>query len=185
MKRCQGKDCLRDATRRGLCGKHYARWWRHGDAEFKVHCQPPRRATPEYIAWLDMKQRCANPKNASYPNYGGRGIRVCARWMHSFDNFLVDIGSRPPGHSLDRIDNDGDYEPGNCKWSTKQEQNRNRRPRSRTGHNGVYYRASRGKYVAVVTINGKSHHLGTYATADEAAKQRAVKLKRLLQSLPV
>lgn len=74
-----------------------------------------------------MKTRCLNAKQQRYSDYGGRGIRVCARWLKSFENFLADLGERPPGKTLDRINNDGDYEPGNCRWATSSEQQRNRR----------------------------------------------------------
>lgn len=86
--------------------------------------------TPEYESWTCMKNRCFNPKRKSFKDYGGRGIRVCARWLNSFENFLADMGRRPgPGYSIDRKNNDGDYEPGNCRWATSEEQNNNRRPR--------------------------------------------------------
>lgn len=85
--------------------------------------------TPEYVAWDNMKQRCLNQNRDQYEDYGGRGIEVCARWLHSFENFLADIGRRPsPKHTLDRYpDNDGNYEPGNVRWATRSEQSRNRR----------------------------------------------------------
>lgn len=88
-----------------------------------------RNRTPEYTSWDAMRQRCYNPKQARYADWGGRGIRVCDKWLTSFENFLADMGTRPKGHSLDRIDNAGNYEPTNCKWSTKQEQEANKRAR--------------------------------------------------------
>jgi len=85
------------------------------------------RHTPEYAAWTRMKRRCYNPKQDHYDRYGGRGIAVCARWLNSFENFLADMGPRPsPKHSIERKDNDRDYEPANCVWATLTEQTRNR-----------------------------------------------------------
>lgn len=84
-----------------------------------------RRNSPEYQVWMSMRSRCNNAKHRSYAVYGGRGIKVCKRW-DDFDLFLKDMGPRPSlEHSIDRINNDGNYEPANCKWSTKKEQNRN------------------------------------------------------------
>lgn len=78
-----------------------------------------------YTVWQTMKFRCMNPKAAHFERYGGRGIRVCERWF-SFANFLADMGARPRGATLDRKDNDGHYEPGNCRWITRKENSRNR-----------------------------------------------------------
>ena len=84
--------------------------------------------SPEYSVWSDMKTRCLNPKSTYYKNYGGRGIKICERWIDSFENFLADMGKRPSSnYSIDRIDNDGNYEPKNCQWKTNKEQNNNRR----------------------------------------------------------
>ena len=85
------------------------------------------RNTSEYSAWVEMKQRCLNPNYKWFHNYGGRGIKVCKRWL-TFENFIKDISLKPSkNYSLDRIDNNGNYTPKNCKWSTDIEQSRNRR----------------------------------------------------------
>lgn len=84
------------------------------------------RDNPTYITWQRMKQRCQCPSASDFKHYGGRGIRVCERWQ-TFDNFAADMGQRPDGMQLDRIDNSGHYEPVNCRWVTKQANARNRR----------------------------------------------------------
>lgn len=80
----------------------------------------------EYIVYQQMKERCFNTKKGSYTRYGAKGITVCERWRVSFENFYEDMGPRPPGTSLDRIDNAGNYEPGNCRWADNATQYRNR-----------------------------------------------------------
>jgi hypothetical protein len=95
-----------------------------------------RTHTVEHSTWLSMRGRCLNPKSRDWPDYGGRGIRVCARW-NNFSNFLADMGPRPSHeYSIDRINNDGDYEPGNCRWATDIEQANNKRSKRLITCNG-------------------------------------------------
>jgi hypothetical protein len=93
-------------------------------------------ASREFTAWINMRKRCYYTKHPRYNDWGGRGIRVCDQWKDDYSAFLADMGRCPDGKSLDRKDNDGDYTPDNCRWSTRQEQLRNRRKKDvcRLGH---------------------------------------------------
>lgn len=90
---------------------------------------------PIYGSWHHMMRRCTNPKEPYFQNYGGRGIKVCERW-HSFDNFVADMGPRPAGMSLDRVNNDGDYTPENCRWADQIQQHNNKSSNVLITHDG-------------------------------------------------
>lgn len=114
----------------GAPGKKGRRTRRHGLSN-----------TSEYRAWQTMRLRCLVPTNAAYPDYGGRGITVCDRWLDSPENFVADMGPKPtPKHEIDRIDNNRGYEPGNCRWVTRSENDRNRRSTAWVTFDGVQRR---------------------------------------------
>jgi len=96
------------------------------NAQF-THGHTVGKFSPEYHSWASMIQRCTNENRVAWEYYGGRGIRVCDAWLRSFEVFFADMGPRPLGTSLDRINGDGNYEPNNCRWATKEEQSKNRR----------------------------------------------------------
>jgi hypothetical protein len=107
-----------------------------------VHGEAGPIMSREYNSWRSMKARCLCSTDAKYPRYGGRGIKLCDRWSNSFENFLTDMGRCPAGLTLDRKDNDGDYKPDNCRWTTPREQANNTRRNRRVKFNGEYYTLS-------------------------------------------
>jgi len=96
----------------------------------------PRTHAKERSAWYNMKQRCYNKRSTGYHLYGGRGIRMCEKWLYSFSIFYKDMGDRPVGTSMDRIDVNGNYEPGNCRWGMISVQNRNKTTNINLTYNG-------------------------------------------------
>jgi hypothetical protein len=102
---------------------------------------PFKNQHPLYSVWMNMKDRCRNPNFRQWSAYGGRGINVCDRWKNDFKAFVEDMGPRPEGYSLDRINNDGNYEPGNCRWASRKEQQRNQRRAVYVEIEGARYRA--------------------------------------------
>lgn len=114
----------------------------------------------EHRIWMEMRARCNNPRGESYANYGGRGIQVCERWAQ-FPNFLADMGERPsPQHSIDRIDNNRGYEPGNCRWATRIEQNNNTRQ-----NRPITYRGE------MMTIAEAARRAGSIVTGHQASSR--------------
>lgn len=131
---CSVEGCERRAIAHGLCQKHYMRWRRHGDAGLGTRPEDwgERERHPLYQLWSNIKRRCLNENSRQFANYGGRGITLHQPWADDFMVFANDleteIGPRPSKkHSLDRVDNDGSYEPGNLRWATASEQSSNRR----------------------------------------------------------
>jgi hypothetical protein len=107
-----------------------------GAAARTTHGHSGRRRTATYATWEAIKSRCHTPSHSSFAEYGGRGIAVCERWRESFESFLADMGTRPPGLTIDRIDGARGYEPGNCRWASYAEQNRNLRTNRILRHDG-------------------------------------------------
>lgn len=142
---CTVPDCADPAKTHQKCPRHYNAWYRrkgrylptrlvgsHGHAK-------NRQVSAEWKVWQHMKNRCRNPNAPDFNRYGGRGIKVCERWSgpRGFENFLADMGERPLRTSLDRIDNEGDYSPDNCRWATILEQANNKRNNAHLTVDGI------------------------------------------------
>lgn len=115
---------------------------------------------PNYSVWCEMKRRCTNPNRHNYKYYGGRGIKVCDRWINSFDNFCADMGERPKGFEIDRIDNSKGYEPSNCRWVSHRDNTLNRSAYGSSKVKNV--RFNKGKYEAGLRRFGKYIYLGRF-----------------------
>lgn len=130
IKKCNVPKCKNTYYGNGLCGSHYrmTRYDKHEKIRKYLNATGPKKYTPAYASYMNMIQRCYNKNNQIYEYYGGRGITVCDLWLASFDNFLKDMGDSKPGLTLDRKNVNGNYTPNNCRWATKIEQNKNKRP---------------------------------------------------------
>lgn len=130
-----------------------------------------------FPVWTDMMQRCYNENRKSYKNYGGRGIKVCERWRGKLEgpvNFIEDMGERPEGYTLDRINTNGNYEPANCRWATASEQGYNRRVRkdNSSGVAGVNWDTHLNKWKVTLAKKPNKYYLGVYDDFEEAVKVR-------------
>jgi hypothetical protein len=174
MSHCTVDACERKHKARGYCSLHYHRWQRHGDAEIaKSTMGEHREKNPLYMTYKKMKARCGDPNNK---HYGGRGIRVCDRWLEpngqGFRNFVADMGERPEGLTLDRKDDDGNYEASNCRWTDWHTQQANRRDNNEVV--GVHWNKRDSCWMAELVVNRKRVLCKSFkikADAVEARKQ--------------
>ncbi len=168
---CHVRGCKRFKKTKNFCTLHYQRYRKWGKPSIvKSQAKHGMYGTPTYNSWQSMIQRCINPKTTGYAKYGGRGIKVCDRWRYSFSNFYADMGERPEGKTIHRIELDGDYEPGNCKWATAHEQAlQSRLPSTnKSGYRGVHY--DRGAWTASIGPGNETLYLGRFKDKELAAK---------------
>lgn len=150
-----------------MCGTHYYRYKKNGSPFLVENSANKERhgmyGTPEYSTWSGMRARC---RDENYAGYGDRGIRVCEEWDNSFTAFYRDMGDRPEGMSLDRIDVNGNYEPENCRWATHTEQQHNKRNNNDVV--GVHFAKHIQKWTARKTVDGKRITLGYFTEKQDA-----------------
>ena len=121
---------------KGFCDKHYQRFKKYGDPNITTKYHGITKH-PYYETWRNMKQRCSNKNRKDYKNYGGKGVKVCNKWKNDFQQFCLDMGTRPDGYLLDRIDYNGNYEPKNCRWVSVAKSSRNKSTNNWIDFNGT------------------------------------------------
>lgn len=166
---CSVETCEFRVLAKGLCRLHWERLRRNGEVGsphslIEFHGMTNSRT---HAAWTEMRRRCFEASRPGFKYYGGRGITVCARWSR-FSHFLADMGECPSGKTLDRIDVNGNYEPGNCRWATARQQTLNRRAFGYSKYRGVQLR--RGQWIAVIAPHPNVHiYLGAFKSEIEGA----------------
>lgn len=180
-KLCGVERCNRVHLAKNMCELHYDRFRKHGNV--LEHQRPNERhgmsKSREYKIWSLMKIRCTS-NDKQYSGYKERLTKVCDRWLNSFQNFYDDMGKAPSlAYTLDRIDNNGNYEPGNCRWATRSQQSINKGlyGNNTSGYRGVYRVGN--KWSTCITLDKKTRWLGTYddkETAAEAYNKAALEL---------
>ena len=167
---------------KGYCSAHYDKYKKYGDPlVVKIRTGQNRHLDNRYNIHFPMKQRCLNVKNSDYHRYGGRGITICERWLglDGFTNFCEDMGPRKKGMSIDRIDNDGNYEPSNCRWASIHQQTSNRVTNNKTV--GVSFIRARGKWGARLIVKGQLVLNEAYTNKNEAILARKNAEKKYLK----
>lgn len=202
MTNCTVTNCKNEAYgQTSYCSKHYQRMYKHGTLETIINrehsafcgvtgcnrkyyakglCSKHYKSTDAYIlysAWDNMHKRCESPSYKYFKDYGARGIKVCDRWSgkDGLNNFLEDVGRKPsPKHTLDRKNNDGNYEPGNVRWATPTEQAHNKRVQSnnKSGVSGVNWDKRSGKWRVLLQNYGKVHWIGLFENKEDAINAR-------------
>lgn len=177
IKGCYGKGKLSQNGKRypikGWCTMHYKRLINNGDPLVVRRVVGENRSSHSlYKTYCGMKDRCLNPNSSDYRRYGNRGITISQEWLgvRGFNQFVKDMGEKPEGTSLDRIDNDGNYSAENCRWATHHQQAANRAKRELP--TGVSYITERDVWVAQLKVNGKNVLIKRFKTKEEAIEAR-------------
>lgn len=169
---CSVDGCERPKPyKRGLCELHYSRLMNNGDINTVQKRREGQTEHPLYNTYGGIKKRCLQESDKDYPRYGGRGIKICDRWLgvDGFFNFIEDMGERPEGYTIDRIDVNGDYSPENCRWADINTQSLNK---TNVKHRGVNFCKNINKYRARISVNGINYSLGSFENVEEAIEVR-------------